>query len=214
DGARPPLPTPHPNPDAATDTRVGRIPPGPAARGGARAGARPGSASAWRRSRRGGGAAMSRPVRRALVLLVCGLAPAQPGAVHAPRAGARSPECAEARFVPGEPAADLYCIALLPTDAAPAASGTAELRWVPTPFGTAVTRDGEHVHRVRVTARGLPEPSSLGPYTTYIAWATTPVLDPVVKLGVVDGEAGAEGLVAFNKFLVLVTAEASPDVEE
>jgi FtsP/CotA-like multicopper oxidase with cupredoxin domain len=157
---------------------------------------------------------MSRPVRRALVLLVCGLAPAQPGAVHAPRAGARSPECAEARFVPGEPAADLYCIALLPTDAAPAASGTAELRWVPTPFGTAVTRDGEHVHRVRVTARGLPEPSSLGPYTTYIAWATTPVLDPVVKLGVVDGEAGAEGLVAFNKFLVLVTAEASPDVEE
>lgn len=161
---------------------------------------RSGSALRWRARRHRAGAA--------LLLVLGAFAPAGP----AP--GGTSGACGKAGLVPGRPATDLYCIELMPTDAAPAAAGTAELRPVPTPFGTAVTPDGEHVHAVRVTARGLPEPSSLGPYAAYVAWATTPVLDPVVKLGALGADGVAEGRVAFNKFLVLITAEAAPDVEE
>ena len=149
----------------------------------------------------------------AVLLLALGtFAPA--GSTPGEGRGEAGAACEGAGLEPGRPATDLYCVELVPTDAAPSAAGTAELRPVPTPFGTAVTRDGEHVHAVRVTARGLPEPSSLGPYTAYVAWATTPVLHPVVKLGALGADGVAEGRVAFNKFLVLVTAEAAPDVEE
>ena len=60
----------------------------------------------------------------------------------------------------------------------------------------------------------LPDPSSLGPYTTYVAWATPLALDPVVKLGEVTNGLNNLGEVAFNKYLVWVTAEASADVVE
>src|SRR5690606_32886028 len=158
----------------------------------------------------GGPRARTQRAGAALLLALGTFAPAG----SAPGGGGPGGVCEGAGLEPGRPATDLYCIELMPTDAAPAATGTDELHPVPTPFGTAVTRDGEHVHAVRVTARGLPEPSSLGPYTAYVAWATTPVLHPVVKLGALGADGVAEGRVAFNKCLVLITAEAAPDVEE
>jgi FtsP/CotA-like multicopper oxidase with cupredoxin domain len=49
---------------------------------------------------------------------------------------------------------------------------------------------------------------------TYVAWATPPVFDPVVKLGEVRNGRNDLGEIAFNKYLVLVTAEASAEVSE
>ena len=58
---------------------------------------------------------------------------------------------------------------------------------------------GEPQHDVRFDIRDLPEPSSLGAYTTYVAWATTPQFDPVVKLGAVgNGARGSGGWRSIN----------------
>ena len=62
-------------------------------------------------------------------------------------------------------------------------------------------------------ASGLPDAATLGPYSSYVAWATTPLLDPVVRLGGVSNGRNSLGRVRFNKFLLLLTAEASPPAE-
>jgi FtsP/CotA-like multicopper oxidase with cupredoxin domain len=110
--------------------------------------------------------------------------------------------------------ADLYCIDLLPAGEIDRASGTARLVPPSSPFGVAVTPSGEHAYDILFTLRDLPEPHSLGPYRTYVAWATTPQLDPVVKLGEVRNGTMRLGRVAFDRFLVLITAEASAAVSD
>ncbi|WP_420632471.1 multicopper oxidase domain-containing protein [Candidatus Palauibacter sp.] len=112
----------------------------------------------------------------------------------------------------GRPATDLHCISLFSTARAGDAQGLVELGRVPSPFGVTVTPTGHHVRELTAHIEGLPPPSSLGPYTVYMAWATPLELAPVVPLGpVANGEHGL-GRVAFNKFLVMVSAEASADV--
>ena len=111
------------------------------------------------------------------------------------------------------PDTDLYCIELFHRPDFPAASGRAELGRVPSPFGTRVSTDGHHEFDVAVIIRGLPDPSSIGPYTTYVAWATTPLLRPMINLGPVGNGRADLGRVGFDKFLILITAEASADVD-
>ena len=82
-----------------------------------------------------------------------------------------------------------------------------------TAFDVAVDADGHLLQDLRVTVGGLPDPATLGPYSSYVAWATTPALDPVARLGRVSNGRNTTGRVAFNKFLLLVTAEASPPGE-
>ena len=106
---------------------------------------------------------------------------------------------------------DLYCIELFHRPDFPSASGRAELGRVPSPFGTRVSTDGHHEFDVTLVMRGLPDPSSIGPYTTYVAWATTPLLRPMVNLGPVGNGRVDLGRVGFDKFLILVTAEVSAD---
>ncbi len=103
---------------------------------------------------------------------------------------------------------------LLPTASGGPAAGVVELGRVPSAFGVALTADGNQLYNLTAWIRDLPDPGSLGPYQTYVAWATTPVLDPVLKLGEVQDGANALGEVHFNKFMILVTAEASAEVEE
>ncbi|HEU4562983.1 MAG TPA: multicopper oxidase family protein [Longimicrobium sp.] len=110
------------------------------------------------------------------------------------------------------PSRDLYCIELVPVPTLRQASGTVELGAVPSPFGVALTADGRHVYDLAVTLRGLPPPESLGPYTTYVAWAAPPMLDPMLRLGPVGPGRTRVGRVALNKFLVFVSAEASATV--
>ncbi len=114
----------------------------------------------------------------------------------------------------GRTASDLYCIDLHPTSVGGTAVGVAELGRIPTPFGVAVTADGHHAYRLTTWVSGLPDPATFGSYATYVAWVTTPVFEPVVKLGEVSNGRTALGQVDFNKMILLVTAETSSDVTE
>jgi len=122
--------------------------------------------------------------------------------------------CDSALVVGGGPDTDLYCIELLPAGDIAAASGTAHLLSPSSPFGVSVTPAGEHLYDVLFDLQGLPDPASIGPYTTYVAWATTPQLHPVVKLGEVRNGSTKLGRIAFDRILVLITAEASAAVRE
>jgi FtsP/CotA-like multicopper oxidase with cupredoxin domain len=101
---------------------------------------------------------------------------------------------------------DLYCIELLPARDHDA-RGTAELRPVPTPFGLAMYPDGSPRWNVAFALDSLPEPGSLGAFTTFVAWAVTPSLNAEVKLGTVAEGLTIRGPVAFDQFLLLITAE-------
>jgi hypothetical protein len=102
----------------------------------------------------------------------------------------------------------LYRIDLTATERAPGAKGVARLRPAATPFGLPVTVDGHVVWAAEVTGEGLPAPATLGAYTVFVAWAATPDLDAVRRLGAL-ANGSATGEVAWNKFLIFVSAEAS-----
>jgi suppressor of ftsI len=109
---------------------------------------------------------------------------------------------------------DLYCIELLPAGESGRAAGTARLLPRSSPFGIAVSPAGEQIYDVLFNLRDLPAPASIGPYTAYVAWATTPQLHPVVRLGEVRNGTVRAGSVAFDRFLLLITAEASAAAAE
>jgi suppressor of ftsI len=121
-----------------------------------------------------------------------------------------------ASFSPGgAPSTDLYCIELIPRpDLLAAATGVVQLAPPPSPFGTAVTRDGHHRFRTTLFLDGLPDPRELGAFTTYIAWATPPNFAPLTKLGVVQNGRVESGEIALNKFYLLITAEAADTVSD
>ncbi len=104
-----------------------------------------------------------------------------------------------------------YDITLLSTPSAPAARGSARLVSAPSPFGIAVSPDGHARYDVVVKIAGLPAPASLGAYHTYVAWAVTPDLKDWTRLGVVANGASTVGVAQYNKFLLVVTAEAGPE---
>jgi suppressor of ftsI len=105
-----------------------------------------------------------------------------------------------------------YCTALIPTPDLDTATAALELAPAPSPFGVAVTVDGHPRYRLTTTIAGLPAPSTLGPYTVYVAWATSLTLDSVVKLGVVRNGRTPLGDLDRNQFRVLVSAERSAAV--
>ena len=109
---------------------------------------------------------------------------------------------------------DLYCVNLVAIPSLTEASGYARLVPIDNPFGVAVDRDGHHEYNLRIHFEGLPAPAELGPYSAYVAWVTTPFLHPFEKLGVVENGETRLGEVGFNKFLVMITAEASSGVTE
>ena len=109
----------------------------------------------------------------------------------------------------GTRAAGPYDLHLFPTPAVPHASGVARLVFAPSPFGIAVMPDGRASYNVQITAAGLPEPSTLGHYTAYVAWAATPDLAQWVRLGSVTNGETTVGPVEFNKFLLIVAAGSS-----
>ena len=105
-------------------------------------------------------------------------------------------------------AAGPYDIPLFATPKAPEASGSARLVFAQSPFGIAVTADGRAQYDVQVTAAGLPTPSSLGKFKTYVAWATTPDLQRWDRLGTIANGTTTVGHVSLNKFLLVITAES------
>ncbi len=109
---------------------------------------------------------------------------------------------------------DLRCIELFPTVRAASARGVIDIARPPSPFAVSVNVDGYHIHDLTARVEGLPDPSTLGPYTTYVAWATPLVLDPVIRLAEVREGTTRLGRVDFAKYLIIISAEASADVTE
>ncbi len=152
----------------------------------------------------------------ALTLAVLGTTPsagaAQGVPCPSPIPSAPAPS-ATSDTLPPPVAWDLRCIQLFPTPRGGSAGGVVRLTPPPSPFAVSVTPQGRHLWRLQAELQGLPDPSSLGPWTTYVAWATPLTLDPVVKLGAVRDGRMELGEVDFSKFLVWITAEASAEVE-
>ena len=134
---------------------------------------------------------------------VTGAAPAQPAG-----------PCDESPPGALAPSADLYCLRLVASPGIEGAIGSVELRRRPGPFSVSVSDGGHHVYELGFLLKGLPDPASLGDYTTFVAWAATPLLYPIVKLGEVQNGSFDLGPIAFDKFLILVSAERSADGEE
>ncbi|MDQ2664387.1 MAG: hypothetical protein M3Z05_00070 [Gemmatimonadota bacterium] len=105
-----------------------------------------------------------------------------------------------------------FDIPLFGTTKAPAAAGHARLVYAESPFGVAVTADGRTIYDVQVDASGLPAPSTLGAYSTYIAWATTTDLSRWDRLGPITNGRVTVGHATLNKFLLVITAEANATV--
>ena len=104
-----------------------------------------------------------------------------------------------------------YDITLLPTPTAPAAQGTARLVSAPSPFGISVSADGHARYDIVLHITGLPAPASLGAFRSYVAWAATPDLKEWTRLGVVANGTSTVGVAEYNKFLLVITAEAGPE---
>ena len=105
------------------------------------------------------------------------------------------------------PSRDLYCIDLTATERGGAASGVVALGYIPGPFTVPITLDGHYRYAPRITLRGLPRPPT---GTRFVAWAATPNLDVIQRLGVVTNGVNEVGEIALDRFLVLISAEAGP----
>ena len=92
-------------------------------------------------------------------------------------------------------------------------SGVVELSPLSSPFTAGVTRDGRLIYKPRITLSGLPEPSSLGEFNTFVAWAADPTMYPVIKLGEVGNGTWSLSPIYLNKFVILISAERSSDVD-
>ncbi len=106
---------------------------------------------------------------------------------------------------------DIYSIDLVPTPDLREVHGEAQLAWAKTPFAVAVSADGHHRYDLEVRLENLPPPSTLGDYTSYVLWVATPLMEPLINLGVVANGDNAVGTVELNQFVVLVSAEANPE---
>lgn len=107
---------------------------------------------------------------------------------------------------------DYYAVELVPTRSVPGTQrsrGIAEVRPPESPFGMAVTADGSYVYDLEVRLEGLRAP----PRGAYVGWVAPPDLTSIARLGTFDEALALRGRVAFNKFLVIVTLEPSPDDE-
>ena len=109
------------------------------------------------------------------------------------------------------PSRDLYCIDLTATEQGGAASGVVALEYIPGPFTVPVTLDGHYRYAPRITLRGLPRPPA---GTSYVAWAASPTMDVIQRLGVVTNGVNRVAAMALDRFLVLISAEATPASSE
>jgi FtsP/CotA-like multicopper oxidase with cupredoxin domain len=114
------------------------------------------------------------------------------------------------RFAPSR---DLYCIELIAAPRIDGVSGRVELLMRPGPFTVDVTASGVLRFSPVITLAGLPAPASLGPYSTYVAWIATPVMDQVNRLGEVRNGRAQLPAIDLDKFVILLTAEASANVK-
>jgi len=114
----------------------------------------------------------------------------------------------------GTPSRDLYCIELVPAVGIRAGTGRVELGRTASPFTVDVTADGRLRYTPTFTLTGLGQPSSLGPYSTYVAWVASPAMETIERLGVVSNGRTVLPAISLDKFTILITAEASVATQE
>ena len=102
---------------------------------------------------------------------------------------------------------DLYCLELVAAPGVRGAAGRVELSIPPGPFTVAVTADGHERFTPIAYVSGLPRTTHDAPHTVFIAWATTPQMDSVIKLGVVRNGSTTLPAIDLEKFNLLITAE-------
>jgi len=126
--------------------------------------------------------------------------------LHAAVAAAQGPLCDPASTIQGElrPSRDLYCIDLTATERGGTASGVVALEYIPGPFTVPVTVDGHYRYAPRTTLRGLPRAPA---GASYVAWAASPTMDVIQRLGPVTNGVNRAGEITLDRFLVLITAE-------
>ncbi len=150
------------------------------------------------------------PLRAAVFAALLVLAPVGSAPAQTSRADAWT--CADGDDSATSPSRMIYCIDLVPVPELREAGGVAELIPAQSPFDAAVTPAGRARYQVADTPRRLPPPSSLGPYTTYVVWATGPSFETTMNLGATGIGRTDLGMVSFDKFRLLVSAERSADV--
>lgn len=149
----------------------------------------------------------------AAVVAVVPLLPAGdgPGQARAePASAVCAPEASVSRAAPSSPAGPLdpVRIAMSASPRARGATGTMVLRLDASPFGVAVEPDGSYRYHLVVEVEGLRGRED----SHHVVWAATPELDEHRRIGVLPRADGSvEGTIAWNKFLVFVTAEDTPD---
>ena len=119
---------------------------------------------------------------------------------------------APALCVGAEDTPEYYKFAMVPTGRVPGtgnATGTAEVRFPHTPFGVALTTDGSYRYDFTVRFDRLRLPRS----GSFVVWVTTTTLDRIVQVGEITDPSAFSGTVEWNKFLLVVTHEATFDPE-
>lgn len=106
-----------------------------------------------------------------------------------------------------------FCTELVPTPDIEGVWGMLELRWVRSPFGVAVTPEGRLRHALVARIEGLPQPGTLGSYTTYVAWGYDLTMTREVRLGPVGNGVNVLGELPYEHFRVLVSAESSREAD-
>ena len=97
------------------------------------------------------------------------------------------------------------------TERGGAASGVVALEYIPGPFTVPIKVDGYYRYAPRITLRGLPRAPA---GTSFVAWAATPNLDVIQRLGVVTNGDNTVREIALDRFLVLISAEGTPRSSE
>ncbi len=100
---------------------------------------------------------------------------------------------------------DLFCIPLSATAAGGAAYGTVWLDYIPGPFTVPLTVSGHYRYRPRVTVHGAWD---VGRGQQLMAWAASPTMDSIQRLGVVARAGSHLGEITLDRFMVLVTRES------
>ena len=106
---------------------------------------------------------------------------------------------------------DLFCIPLSATAEGGSASGTVWLDYIPGPFTVPLTVDGHYRYRPRIAVRGT---WGVGRGKYLVAWAASPTMDSIERLGVVPARGGEVGEITLDRFMLLISRETDSAAHE
>lgn len=118
--------------------------------------------------------------------------------------GPRVPGCLVDGIYPDPPA--YYRIELITTrkvSGTRLATGTADVTYVPSPFGVSISPSGTYVYDLDIRINRIKSPVE----GVYAVWVTSSDLKTVRLLGTLDQDFRIQGRVDLNKYLVVVSLE-------